>query len=492
MRLSIRGRLLVLVALSVLLAALLTGFVAAVLGSRAVDDEDRALASATALGVALDIQGENDFPDLAEMQTLRETYQQFAPSLRSLSLYVSQAGNLDLTLRAGAQGSPSDRSLAERAVRTRQVVTDPALSSDDTRSVAAPIRLRDGAQGAVVVRMSLASLQRVSARIRTISLALVFVTAILTALVFDVATRRLVFDPLAQIIRGGGVASPTPGRADEIAEVRELTEYLRAEVSRATEQIRKRNIDLEETASRLFEARGLIARQQSLAAAGQMAASIAHRIGTPLSLISGHVQVALARLPPQSAERDRLVTVKDQIDRVTAVVRELLDVTRTPALDRRPVAVHDLLRSIETLSRAATAARGVDFVVDAPANVADRLLDIDASQIEQACLGLVTNSLDALSGPGRVSVEASIDPSRPDFALISVSDTGPGIPADLRPRVFDPLVTTKPRGRGSGLGLAIVRDIVQAHGGDVSARESKSGGACIELTLPFAKSQSAS
>ena len=103
-----------------------------------------------------------------------------------------------------------------------------------------------------------------------------------------------------------------------------------------------------------------------------------------------------------------------------------------------------------------------------------------------ALLNLVTNALDAMPGGGTLSITAA---ARADGIRVEVADTGPGIPAEIIERLFDPWVTTKPTGQGTGLGLAIVHDVVRAHGGSISAC-NRATGAVFVIDLPAAHADS--
>jgi signal transduction histidine kinase len=104
----------------------------------------------------------------------------------------------------------------------------------------------------------------------------------------------------------------------------------------------------------------------------------------------------------------------------------------------------------------------------------------DPTQLEMALLNLVTNALDAMPGGGILSISGTADANR---IHLEVSDNGPGLPGQVLDHLFDPWVTTKPKGQGSGLGLAIVREVVRMHGGSISAR-NQFPGAVFVIDLP--------
>jgi signal transduction histidine kinase len=281
-------------------------------------------------------------------------------------------------------------------------------------------------------------------------------------------------------------------RRDEIGAVAEglnamlertagFNETLRLEVERATRELRKANRELLATAQRLFDARRELAQSQRLALAGQMAASVAHQVGTPLNLISGYVQMLQADQDPATPGAQRLRTIQEQIARVTAIVQSLLDRTRRPALTLAPLAPGALVHGLAELVRPSLAGHGIELTLE----IAEGLpaVGADRTQLEQALLNLVSNAVDAMPGGGRLTLGA-----RPQDAgvAIVVQDSGDGIPPEDLPRVFDPLFTTKPPGKGTGLGLPILREVVEAHGGRVRLESRRGAGTTALVWLPTA------
>jgi signal transduction histidine kinase len=292
---------------------------------------------------------------------------------------------------------------------------------------------------------------------------------------------------------GGDLGARTPRvRADEIGAVAEglngmlermagFNETLRAEVERATSELRAANRELLEAAQRLFAARRELSRSQRLALAGQMAASVAHQIGTPLNVISGYVQMLRARHGEGSPDAERLRAIQEQIVRVTAIVQSLLDHTRRPALTLRPLAPAELVEGLAELVRPSIVGRGIELSVEAEVGLP--AVGVDRVQIEQALLNLVTNAVDAMPEGGRLELAA-----RPGDGgvLLVVKDTGVGIAPEDLSRVFDPLFTTKAPGKGTGLGLPILREVVEAHGGTVRLESRPGEGTTADVRLPRA------
>jgi signal transduction histidine kinase len=229
---------------------------------------------------------------------------------------------------------------------------------------------------------------------------------------------------------------------------------------------------------RMLAMREALAEAERLAAVGQTAASVAHQVGTPLNLISGHVQLLLANadLPPETERRLRVV--QDQIGKVTDAVRGLVEHVRRPGPDA-PIDVADLLKSIGVLIRPRLAASGIRIGEDIGGGLPP--VRGDRSELEMALLNLVSNAVDAMPSGGDLRVGAS---AMDDELQIVVADSGSGIPTDVLPRIFEPWVTTKAPGRGTGLGLSITRDVIVRMGGTIAAGPGQGAGTVITITLP--------
>jgi two-component system NtrC family sensor kinase len=263
------------------------------------------------------------------------------------------------------------------------------------------------------------------------------------------------------------------------ARIEGFSATLEAEVARATAIVAERNVELQHSVEQLFEARRELAQSEMLAATGQMAATFAHQIGTPLALISGYVQLLQTEAERGSEREERLRTVNEQVGRVTTIVRDLMAQTRTPLLRLQPTDAATLLMNIARLVRPSAALKSVSVEVDAGSALLP--LKVDPGQMEQVFLNLVTNALDAMARGGRLTLRARMSEGGVRF---EVEDTGTGIAPEVKPRIFDPLFTTKAPGRGTGLGLPIVRDVVHAHGGTVEVHSEEGEGARFVVVLP--------
>jgi signal transduction histidine kinase len=254
---------------------------------------------------------------------------------------------------------------------------------------------------------------------------------------------------------------------------------LQARVDEATRDLSLRNAQLAQSQGELLALRESLGRAERVAALGQVAANVAHQAGTPLNLVSGYIQ--MIRDDPATDERTRskLRTVDEQIQAVTRVLRTMLDHARHPS-EARVTSLADIITRVADVALPRLTRHQIRLAVSLAGDLPP--IAVDETQLEMALLNLVTNALDAMPGGGTLSIAAT---TRPGGVRVEIGDTGPGIPAAVVNRLFEPWVTTKPVGHGSGLGLAIVRDVVRAQGGSVSA-SNQAVGAMFVIELPAA------
>jgi signal transduction histidine kinase len=271
-------------------------------------------------------------------------------------------------------------------------------------------------------------------------------------------------------------------RAD--AQIRAFNQLLAAEIEAATRDLSEKNETLNQLNRLLGDMRRDNASKVRLAALGQLAAQLAHEIGTPLSSVSGHLQLALLQRDLHPVLRDRLEVSSREIERISRIVRDYLDSTRPLEPERQATDLSHLLDEAIELTHAvdSQARRRASVVREIDAGDPS-LHDLvtDPGLLRQILVNLLTNALDAVDSQGRVTVAVRAES---EGVLITVSDTGHGIPADDLKRIFEPFYTTKGRGKGTGLGLAICRQLVAALGGSISVESELGRGSTFFVRLP--------
>jgi two-component system NtrC family sensor kinase len=315
----------------------------------------------------------------------------------------------------------------------------------------------------------------------------------------NLLARRLMLTPLTEIhrvmrrARGGDLGARASVTQDDemkdvgeglnamLAELDDLHRSLSQRVAAATGELRDRNKELLRSYESVSRLRETAARAQQLAAVGQTMANVAHQIGTPLNLVSGHVQLLQHEISDPAIRR-RLRIVEEQVDRVVTTVKGLLERARPPG-ERQPVRIDSVMARMGDAMRGRLASSGVtlDLHVEEPLGS----VAADEAQLELALLNLVTNALDAMPSGGMLTIAAANADGR---VRIEVRDTGSGIDPAVLPRIFEPWVTTKSAGRGTGLGLSITRDLITSLGGTIGVSSSGGQGTTFTIELPAAES----
>ena len=242
---------------------------------------------------------------------------------------------------------------------------------------------------------------------------------------------------------------------------------------------------------RLDEARQALARAQKLEAVGKLTGGVAHDFNNILHIISANVQLMLRAEGPPS--RKRLHNVLDAVERGSRLAGQLLAFARRQPLHPSVVDVAQLLeRSDSLLQRAA----GDDIVLERSAVPDLWPTPVDPNQLEHVLLNLVINARDAMEGNGRIALRlANItiapgasqlagEPAPGDYVLITVADTGHGMPPEVMEHAFEPFFTTKPEGKGTGLGLSMAHGFVRQSGGQIRLDSTPGAGTTVTIYLP--------
>jgi two-component system, NtrC family, sensor kinase len=277
--------------------------------------------------------------------------------------------------------------------------------------------------------------------------------------------------------------------------IRNITDLRRAEAElrRTSEELRAKNEALARTNELLSAAQRTATRAQRLSAIGQFAATVAHKIGTPLTALSGHVQLLMEDLTLPPKVRGRLQTVEAQIERTSRIIQDLLLYTRRAAPVRTRIDVNDCLQDCLALFRTECDRQHVACIADLHPELPP--VDADRQHLQEAFNHLIENALQAMPTGGSLCVRSFVvDEPTPGLGErgngtigVEVTDTGCGINPDHLAQIFQPFFTTKQAGRGTGLGLAIVQETVRAHGGRITVESEPGKGTSFTIHLPMAE-----
>ena len=216
------------------------------------------------------------------------------------------------------------------------------------------------------------------------------------------------------------------------------------------------------------------------ASVGRLAAGVSHEIGNPLASISSLVQ-ELAAEDTTEFVKASMTTINQHVNRIARIVRNLGDFARLYPRQRVPTSLKDILQTTIDLVRFDKNFRKIEISTDVQST---RPVKIDPDQIQQVFLNLLLNARDAMPEGGKLAISVQ---ETNGSVLMTFADTGPGIDADVKDKVFDPYFTTKGPTRGSGLGLSICYSIVKDHSGTIEVESEKDKGTTFRITLPVAE-----
>ena len=252
-----------------------------------------------------------------------------------------------------------------------------------------------------------------------------------------------------------------------------LNEPLEPEAAAATDEIGELTRAFAAMVESLRRSQNELVKAERLAATGKLAASVAHEIRNPLTSLRMTVQMLAEKdeKQHQGADREAYHVILGEIDRLALAVEELLTFARPRPPQRVPTDLNRLVQdTVKFLERQLQHAR-VKAVVEADGALPPAVA-VDPNKIRQLLVNLILNAMQAMVRDGTVTLRTRWEPAR-RVAVLEVADTGPGIPAEVRDRIFDPFVSTKPG--GGGLGLAIAKQVAEEHGGTIRFETGKTG-----------------
>ena len=481
-------------------------------------DDDKAAAELQAISLAGQVSDMSTPQDVPTLERAVNVVMGSRPNLVTVRIWDRSGG--EFVARVAASGSaaveeiPDDTKQALRSGLVSKVVSSrPYGSNNSLYRFFVPIRTQGRLSGAVEIVERFDSNWSVALRYARktfwMSLIAIFLITVGNYLLF----RQLVYRPIGHLFgamsraKAGDLGANVPPRAaDElgllsnefnsmIQQVREMTREREAQqvileqrVHEATEELEQRNRQLQGTNLELWRTTRRMNELGRLAAAGQTAAQFAHEVGTPLNLISGHVQLLELELSRHPGDgENRLKIIEEQIERIERIVRRMLDRTRFE-VELTPVDLNQLLQRLFDATSPAFDKRPVRIIERFDPSLP--MINGSADRLQQLFLNLINNALDAMPDGGEltVSTRQETEPGgKSTRVVVDFADNGSGMGPETVAHIFDPLYTTKAPGQGTGLGLVIVNQIVHEHGGDVGVQSEPGQGTRFRLTFPVTK-----
>ncbi|NCO53089.1 MAG: HAMP domain-containing protein [Deltaproteobacteria bacterium] len=343
-----------------------------------------------------------------------------------------------------------------------------------------PTLSKDGRLGAIEVRESMdelhgyvqESMRRSAMVVGAAVVSGLMLMAVLGSLWINRPVRHL-REQAERIGTGDFSARVQVGGRDELGKLAHTIEQMRSQLAlarEAEEQATREKIETLET----------LRHTERLATLGRLSAGMAHELGTPLNVISGRAKlIASNELSPAEAAHSAQI-IGEQAERMTRIMRQLLDYARRGESRKQRVNPCELLKKVVELLASVAQKQRVEITLECPEDPTP-YVRADPAQLQQVLLNLALNGIQAMEQGGELSLGLRI--AEP-WVQLQVRDQGRGISAEDLPHIFDPFFTTKEVGRGTGLGLSIAHGIISEHKGQIEVQSTPGQGSCFLVNLP--------
>lgn len=381
------------------------------------------------------------------------------------------------------------RALLGESVSLKLKQTDGAF----LRYTYVPVDLGNSRKGALELRQTLLSFKEFSkkmlARALTITALLALVCGLILYIFIDRKIRRPLNNLMAQaerIGRGDLTANKAIEGNDELADMEETMNDMCSRLLIAKEKI---NFEYDARLKTLEQLR----HTERLSSFGVLSAEIAHELGTPLNVVDGRAKMIMIDNLPQKDIHDCASIIIHQAERMTTIIRQLLDFTRQP---KQKISTEDItfhIKQVFQLLYPMAAKQQVSFFLNKKEDT-DVILSGDFAQLQQVLVNLLMNAIQAMPDGGKVDVSLSNEMQtvssgenriKNKYLTIKIQDEGEGILKENMQHIFTPFFTTKTIGTGTGLGLSIAHGIVEENGGWIDIKNNVQSGACFTVYLPI-------
>ncbi len=365
---------------------------------------------------------------------------------------------------------------------------------------AQPIVRQGQVIGAVVISRSLETMFQDLWRVEKIILVYILINLLILSVIGFFRMRKLVVQPIERLVSLADqyndsetvlFTASSPG--GEFGRLATSLNSMLARIENDRKSLEKTVQELEAVNKKLKTQQREMIRTEKLASVGRMAAGLAHEIGNPLGIVQGYLGL-LGQAADQSDEhRDFIKRADQELQRVNALIRQLLDFARVSKGKPEVFSLHELLRQIVDMAQVQPVFKNIKITCSLDA---DRdMVHADRDQLRQVFVNCLLNSADAVAAAGRgdegvITVSTSLpglqaDDDQIPCIRICISDNGIGITREEQAAVFDPFYTTKEPGKGTGLGLSVSLSIVESLGGRMEMEGTPGKGSVLSIFLPL-------
>ena len=287
-----------------------------------------------------------------------------------------------------------------------------------------------------------------------------------------------------RVAHGDYSAKVEAASADEIGHLAASFNAMTSELAVASQRLREWGDELErkveQRTAELQAAQARLLQTAKLAAVGRLAAGVAHEINNPLTGVLTNSSLMLDDVKADDPRRDELQTIVNETLRCRKIVKGLLDFARQTRPQKQPLSLNQVVEDILALVRNQASFRNLTVTTDLDPRLPAAMADGD--QMRQVILNVILNAADAMAGLGTLGISTRADAAA-QTVRVRITDTGPGIPDEVKEKLFEPFFTTK--STGTGLGLAIAYGIIEQHKGSLVVDSTTGRGTAVTITLPL-------
>jgi len=304
-----------------------------------------------------------------------------------------------------------------------------------------------------------------------VGLAIIFLASLGGVLVSRRFTRPLerLSEAVRKVAKGNFDVNVDIHSNDEIGQLSKSFNEMAAELNVREQSLKKAQLAL--------------VQSEKMAAVGTLSAGLAHEVKNPLSAVLGYAQLAKRKLSQPEVVREHLDIIESETRRCNEIIGNLMQFSRQGEGEFNEISINSVIEKSVGIVDHQLSLHKVRVTTDLADDIPPLLGN--ANQIQQVLMNLAINAQHAMGEDGgTISIKTEIDEATAS-ALITVDDTGPGVPEDVAANIFEPFFTTKAAGQGTGLGLSVSYGIIQEHKGAIDVMEAPGGGARFEIRLPL-------
>jgi len=400
---------------------------------------------------------------------------------------MDPAGRVLASSESWPWSEPPAESDLRQAMAARQVRTSLAqplffmFGPDPSLALAVPLFSDLKLLGAAGLYSPLTDLKASWKKTKEIILIYLVLDTLITVLFGTYLLSRRLVEPLARMlgrIKALAEGAYQPGDHSGIVEneIGQLEEAFEVMAGRLLESRAR----LEQNLTSLQQAQEGLIRSEKMVTVGRLAAGLAHELGNPLGAVLGFVHLLRDSDLPESTRLDFLQRMENELSRMDAIIRALLDFARPAKTKPEAVDLNQIVADGLALTEVQKWRQGLEVTSEAAPELPPARGE--ANRLTQVLLNLLANAGQAMSGRGRLTVATG---RKGDEVFMTVSDNGPGIAEEDLPHIFEPFFTRKEPGQGTGLGLSVSLSIVESFGGRIEVQSQPDQGATFTVFLPI-------